>query len=212
MGQIEERISENVKRVAGTLDKTRFPMMSGKVVSVDNDKLTCKVKLTVNDPAHETDGIMLGPVTLNNNGIVLYPAEGSNVVVGEVDGPGKWTLVKCSDLVKTEVIIGEVSFMLDKDQAEVKQGAASVLLKGGKIELSGAGKGGLVQIAELKDNLDTLKNYIKDTLETAISSGFDAVGAGMASSGASGKAAFELATLTEVILFDDMENENVKHG
>ena len=78
--------------------------------------------------------------------------------------------------------------------------------------LNGDGKGGLVMIKELKENLDTLKDYIKNTLEPAIGDGFTAVGSSTAANGANGKTAFDLKTAAKVITLKDMENTNVKHG
>lgn len=192
-----KRWAELVMEIAnGGKTGTRYPVMSGTVKAVDNDKLTCTVALSVNDPDTETAGVMLNGVSLSSKGLILYPKVDSTVWVAEVDGPGKHGLIKCSELEKCVVTIGNTT----------------VEVKDGSVKLNGDGKGGLVQIQELKDNLDTLKDYIKNTLEPAIGIGFTAVGASTAANGANGKTAFDLQTSPKVITLKDMENTKVKHG
>lgn len=196
-------ISRDIKRVAG--NHGGGMLLSGKVVAgtLDEVNLTVDVALTVDDAVETGDAddvptaeVLLGAVSIKNDGVVLHPADGSDVVVGEVDGPGTYVVVRCSELVKLEVIVGD----------------SKVKVVDGLVEFNEGGHGGLVQIKELKDNLDTLKDYIKNTLEPAIGSGFTAVGAAMASNGANGKTAFDLLVQPQAITIKDMENTKVTHG
>lgn len=165
--QLDQQISEDIKRVAGTQNKDSFPMMSGTVVSVDEDSLTCKVELSVKGENNITEDIMLSTVTMNNNGVILYPVENSNVIVGEVDGIGRWTLLKCSSLVKMAVVIGGVTFTLTAAEAEVKQGEAAVLLKDGQIKLNDGSLGGLIKIEQLVQKINNIENLINN-VRTAV--------------------------------------------
>jgi hypothetical protein len=125
-------MSQDAKRVAALIDSIankrhpglRHPVMSGTVVagSVDTEEGTCKVVLSVDDEQNPTEGILINAVTLNNNGLILYPADDSNVWVAEIDGPGKWGIVKCSDLVKVSAVIGGAALVMTADGFSIKAG------------------------------------------------------------------------------------------
>ena len=104
MSKEDKQIAILIEQIAHKRDgQLRWPIMHGVVKSVNEDTGTCVVLLTVNDDEAPTEGIMLSAVSMNSNGFILYPAVGSNVVVGEVDGPGKWCLLKCSNLTKVHL-------------------------------------------------------------------------------------------------------------
>lgn len=188
-------ISRQLERIVRGGEQLRYPVMTGKIDSVDTDAMTCVVQLTVDDGV-ATEDVTLNVVLESKNGFYHVPAAGADCLVLEVDGPGRWELLKASEY----------------DRVYVKGGGKFIDVKDAAVLLNGDGKGGLVQIQELKDNLDKLKDYIKNTLEPAISSGLTAVGVGMAANGGTGAASFNTATATQVIVFKDMENKNVKHG
>lgn len=79
-----------------------------------------------------------------------------------------------------------------------------------KIIINGGELGGLVKIEELRDSLDSIKDYIAD-LKSAISTGLDSVGVGSAASGTLGKTAFETAMIGKTITIENMENDKVTH-
>lgn len=81
MSQYSKQIAQLIRDIAEGAADLRFPVMSGTVVdgSVDSDNMVCTVLLSVSDESAETSGIMLNAVTLNSNGLILYPADGSNV-------------------------------------------------------------------------------------------------------------------------------------
>jgi len=129
--------------------------------------------------------------------------------VGEVDGPGRWTVLKCSDLVKMQVIISNVSFTLTASEAEMKQGAATVLLKGGKIQLNDGGLGGLVKAQETADKIKALEqdlNTLKQVFTAWIPAANDG-GAALKTAAATWLAQL-IMPLTKK---GDIENVNVKH-
>lgn len=68
---------------------------------------------------------------------------------------------------------------------------------------------GLVMIKELKDNLDSLKNYV-ETMNMALPAAFSAVGAAMGAVGANGANSYQTAMSTQKITFKDMENKKIK--
>ncbi len=188
MDALDKEIAYNIKRVVGVLDTAspRFPIMSGVVKSVNEGELTCTVLLTV-DGGEPTEGVLLVAMPDNGNGLVLVPKVNSAVLVAEIDGPGRWAVIRTTYLTKV---------LLSADVV---------------IEMNGGENGGVPKVAKVDDNLNALKDYIKDVLEPAISAGFDAVGAALAANGALGKTAFELLTNPATIAIVEMENTKVTH-
>lgn len=76
-------------------------------------------------------------------------------------------------------------------------------------EFNGGTLGGLVILAKLVNNLNSLKSYC-ETLKSAISTGLNSVGEGGAASGTAAKASFESAMTAQNISFENMENEKIK--
>jgi hypothetical protein len=197
MSGLAKQIGEVIEEIANKQrGRNSYPVMSGVVKGVDVDAMTCEVLLSTDEDDAATDGVLLNVVLEGKGGFYHVPAVDALCVVAEVNGGGLLELLKASVY----------------DRVYVKGGGKFIDIKDSVVLLNGDGNGGLVQIAELKENLDTLKNYIKNTLEPAIGSGFTAVGAAMASSGAAGKLAFDALVQPSLITIKDMENKNVKHG
>lgn len=196
MGQQSKKIGDMIYAIAHKYSNTAsYPVMSGVVVSVDTAKMTCEVELST-DVEGATPGINMNVILECKSGFYHVPQKEAYCLVCEVDGGGKWELLKASAY----------------DRMYMKAGGRFVDITNDALLLNGDGKGGLVMIAELKDNLKTLKDYIKNTLEPAIGAGFTGVGASTSANGANGKSAFDGLTKTQTITFKDMENKNVKHG
>jgi len=128
-------IGRDIKRISGTLGLLH-PIMSGKVVagSIDNNNLICDVLLTLDDNTATEDsesvptgGVLLSAVSMNNNGVILYPADDSDVVVGAIDGDGNYTLLKCSTLVKYQLTIGSSQLTVVDGNVGVKVGSNTKL-------------------------------------------------------------------------------------
>lgn len=139
---VYSEIAEQIKSIVddGAL---RYPLMSGVVKEVDADKALCSVLLTVDDE-QPTEGICLNAVSLNNNGIMIYPKVGSNVVVGEVDGAGKLCVIRCSDA----------------DEVRVTVGSSKVSVKDGAIVMNGGELDGLPIVGKLAEEYRRLQNEI----------------------------------------------------
>ena len=202
--QLEE-IGQQLRRITRTDHNAGGGLMSGKVVpgSTDLEAYTVDVLLTMDDNTEAgdsesvaTEGVLLNSVSMNNNGIVLYPADGSDVIVGSVDGPGSKVLIKCSDLVQMGVIIG----------------GSQLIIKDGKIQLNDGSLGGLVILQKVLDNLNALKTYVTGTLQNAITEALTAIGAGGAANGTTGATKFTTDMAGQEINFEDMENKSITHG
>jgi|GEM_PF-473765 len=161
MSQLETQIAlaiGDIAQKAKNRGRLRYPNMPGKVVagSIDTAALTCSVILDIDDDGSaepiQTTGVTLGvKPDGSTNGLILYPADGSNVVVGELEDGSGWTLLRCSDLTRLQVVIGGMSFTI-----------------GDKIQLNDGSLGGLVKLLDLvaklnklENDLNTLKNVLK---------------------------------------------------
>jgi len=79
------------------------------------------------------------------------------------------------------------------------------------IDLRGDNFGGIVKLAELEQNFEAVKDYLKN-LETAIKNGFNAVGVSSAANGPAAAQSFYSAVQSLTLQFTNMENKEVKHG
>lgn len=157
-------------------------LFTAKVLSSDGE--TCCV---------DADGLVLSDVQLRavvngeESGILITPKTGSYVTVADLSGD--WTrmvVVGFSEVEKIEVNADD------------------------KIVFNGGGNHGLVNIEELKNNLNTLKTYV-ETMKMAVSKGLTSIGAGPSANGVTGRTAFETAMASQSIHFDDMEDTKITH-
>jgi len=199
MGQEEKHIGQTIWEIAHRGDQPglRFPVMSGVVAagSVDMSACTCSVLLNVDDTdSPATGGILLNSVSGNVNGVLCFPADGSNVWVAEIDGPGKWGIIKTSDLVKMVVTVG----------------SASLTMTDGLIQFNDGSLGGLTKTLELKDQINKLNTLVQH-LVTIIN------GAPIPEPGSGANSALQLALKNAILSdsvgdFSNIENTNVKQA
>lgn len=121
----ERKIIDSIRRLV----HKPYELLSGTVVagSVDLSKYTCSVQLTrMDDGDTPLANVMLSSVSENGNGVIYIPADGSNVIVGSVDGPGEFFLVHCSDLVKVMVTIQNTILTITADGYSITRGGESL--------------------------------------------------------------------------------------
>src|SRR4051812_32128582 len=96
-----------IKAGLSVLTDKPYEIISGTVVpgSLDTDQNTISVQTT--NYSEPIAGVMLNAVSYNGNGLILFPKDGSNVIIGSIDGPGEWTLIRASDLTKIIALIGD---------------------------------------------------------------------------------------------------------
>jgi hypothetical protein len=186
-------------------DKTSAKITAGirKLVTKDNEVLSAYVKstdegkatmvVTLYESGLDIEDVLLNGTVEETKGIVIVPEDGSDVVICSVDGSGEYMLVRASKVAKVLIDVPEIALKCDK------------------VVINDGDNDGLVVLKKLNDNLDKLKKYIKNTLEPAIGNGFTAVGASTAANGGNGKTAFDAATSSQQISFENMENTKVKH-
>jgi hypothetical protein len=153
MANEDRHIAEVIWSIAhkGEQAGLRFPVMSGKVVagSVDEGECTCTVRLSVDDDSDAgRDEILLNGVSGNVNGVLCYPADDSDVWVAEIDGSGKWGIVKTSTLAKMVTTVG----------------GSKLTIVDGTITLNDGSLDGLVKVIELTSKLNNVENKLNDLI------------------------------------------------
>lgn len=157
-----------------------------KVLEFDSSNWTITIEL---NSGGQNDQVTIKSV-LNDiqTGILVEPEIGSMVLVGIVNGRKENMSVLCYSEIKSIRIIPSET-----------------------IQLKGDSFGGLVKLQQLETNLNKLKTAI-ETIVNATASGMSAIGAGSAANGATGATTFNNSTQGIDLSFENMENENVKHG
>lgn len=195
-GKIADQIADQIVEIVGkaTNEGMRYPVMSGVVRDVDAEGGTCDVELSVDDEGQATPGIITNVVTDNMEGLTMVPVIGSQVWVAEIDGPGKWGLVKCSELQTVVVKIG---------------GTAELEVTSGTVVLNGGSNGGLVKVQELVDKINRLESKVNG-LVTKYNSHVHVLTLSTGTGTAAPTAAPE-TPITPVTTVANIENPNVKH-
>ena len=203
MDKQKEDIGREIKRIAGTLRKgLMHPIVSGKVVpgTIDEDELTVSVLLTIDnniasgdDEDIPTEGILLNAVSLNNNGVILYPADNSDVIVVAVDGGGVYSIIKCSNLIKAVITIGN----------------SKVQIEDGDIQFNDGSLGGLTKTKELQTQLAKNNSLLSHLIEIINGAPINEPGSGAPSAL---QAALKVAIAADEIGdFDNIEDTKVTH-
>lgn len=221
---------KNVSRKAKDLIPVQvFPAV---VDSVDEGTRTCKVK--VNDSVYFEDVRLYALVDDSLKGFCLLPAKDSTVLVGRIANSNE--LFVCSFSVVDKVmgtIEDNVEIAIDADQLHYKNDKTEMTVKSNDIQVKtekvtftvsdskvtvdadevvfnkGNNKG-LAKVVEIKNNLDSIKNYV-EAMNAAIANGLTKVGAGSAASGSVGATSYKGAMAGQSITFSDMENKDIKH-
>lgn len=161
--------------------------------------------------------VPLAFLRLGTSNLLVKPTVGSLIAIGFLDANMETPyIVACEkiDSVEFRQSKSQVRVTIDpeddtKDEINVRVGDSTIRVAQDIIELNGGSLGGLVKIAELERNLNSLKQYCEQ-LKSAVSTGIGAVGDGDFALGSVGKSAFNAAMSGVSIRFDDMENEKIK--
>ena len=177
-------LTEAIRRTVKPMIKP--DLVLGEVKSFDSSNWTIEVELNQGSTVDEvTIKSVLNDIA---SGIFIEPEIGSSVLCGLTDGKiENLTILVFSEIKNIKFVPSE------------------------KITLRKEDFGGLVKLAQLESNLDSLKQAI-ETIKSAVSTGLTAVGVSTAANGATGAAAYNSATAAVAINFQNMENENVNHG
>jgi len=137
-----------------------YEIVSGTVVpgSIDMEQYTISVQPS--DGSDPIESVMLNAISADGNGMILYPIDGSSVIIGTIDGPGEWTILKACDLVKIVVMIGANVIEMDTNQIVFTQGSAMLTMTGGKFSM----KNGSTDLNTLLGNI--LSHILAMTVST----------------------------------------------
>lgn len=122
MNRNSARIIDGLKE----LSRRPFEIVSGKVVagSIDAGANTMSVVLSAN--GLEIGNVLLKATSDGTDGVIAIPEEGSDVVIGSIDGPGQWALLQASTVAKWEVRLHGRSVAVTPESIEIDTGMATV--------------------------------------------------------------------------------------
>lgn len=161
-------------------------LMIGKVTAFNASAWTIDLELNIG--AKVEDVTIKSVLNGEDSGIFIEPVDGSFVLCGMTDGK----LENLTALVYSE--IKSIRFAPTE-----------------KLILRNEDFGGIPQADKILANLNELKTAV-ETIKSAVATGLTSVGVGTAANGPAGATAFNSATASVMINFENMENENVKHG
>jgi hypothetical protein len=101
-------------------------IMSGTVVPGSLNTTAGTVSVQQSEGSIVIEGVMLNAQANDNSGIVLFPDDNSNVIIGSIDGSGEWTVLQTGKLSKCVIKIGAV--VLEIDESGIKLQNSEVLL------------------------------------------------------------------------------------
>jgi len=168
--------------------------MSGTVTAVDTDNNVCTVQLTTDSDDNPTDGILLNVLTANINGVYLLPEVNADCIVAEIDGPGKWELLRASSYTKI--------FM--------QTGSSTITITDGLIQLNDGSLDGLVKVNDLVTKLNNLENDLNN-LKTVFLSGWVVIAEDGGAALKTAAASWAGATLTDTVA-GDIVNTKITQG
>ena len=115
--------SEKIKEGIRALVNKPHEVISGTVVSgsINTGELT--ISVSPSDTSKPIEGVRLNTIFNDNNGMILFPKEESNVIIASVDGSGEWVLIKASELTKTIITIENVVCLIDGNHVNIKNGS-----------------------------------------------------------------------------------------
>lgn len=117
----------NIQQSIRAISHREIEVLSAIVVSVDESAFTMEVRPSLYEDADvETITVTLNAISNNGNGYILYPSINSHVVIGSVDGPGEYTLIRASDITKAVVKIGDQVLTMDGNKYGFVKGSESM--------------------------------------------------------------------------------------
>lgn len=194
----QKDIAELRRRLFGGADDEQSTFYA-TVVRVDESTRTCVVDAE-GVPYEEV--LLHAVVDAGQRGFCLIPTVGSLVLVSRIGGSNELYVAMFSEVDRVVLTVGdEVSATIDAER---------VAIDGPEIVLNGGTHGGVVQVEELRRNLDSLKGFV-EAMHAALPAAFTAVGAALSANGSAGKTAYDGAMAGQSIVLEEMENPKVKH-
>jgi hypothetical protein len=185
--------TDKIRKGIRALTHKPYEIISGTVIAGSVDTAAYTMTVLPSDGSEAIEGVLLNVITNDENGIVLLPQDNSNVIIGSIDGPGEWSLLKASDLVKVSVILG----------------SSKVTVTDGLIQFNDGSNGGLTITPELKTQLDKTNTLLNHLITVINGAPVDEPGSGAPSAlQAALKAVIASDTLGD---YSSIEDTTVKH-
>lgn len=196
---MSEKFKAAIKKLAQVDNQTDRAV----VISVDKNELTCVVQTVADDL--ELEGVKLKPVfndgDLSKMGLILFPAVGSYVIIGQVDGDSTdMIIISCSEIESVGLDTATALKLLISGDGKMNLNTVLTTFNDGK-------NGGIPLIKPLTDIINKLQKKVND-----LSDAFDAhVHLGVQTGGGiSGKPQKPApARIDPLIKIDDIENKKI---
>lgn len=114
--------TNNIKIAINRIVKQAPEIISGTMVSGSLDSAAGTISVQPTGNGMPITNVRLGSITGTDGGIVITPANGSVVVIGSIDGPGEWTLLKASDIASATIKTNNVLLQLDGNGITLQNG------------------------------------------------------------------------------------------
>jgi hypothetical protein len=102
-----------------TLADRPYEIVSGKVVAGSVDEGAGTVTILPTDAEEPIEGVLLKAITTMGNGVLQLPKDNSDVIIGSVDGPGEWVVLKISDPEQVVITIDTMECRITADEVMV---------------------------------------------------------------------------------------------
>jgi hypothetical protein len=104
-------MTKNTERIkAGIKDLARQPceIISGTVVPGSYEDGSYTVSVRLSDGVAVIESVLLNATTSDSTGMIIVPADGSNVIIGCIDDSGIYTLLRSGQIEKMIIKTGSV--------------------------------------------------------------------------------------------------------
>lgn len=142
MNKNSVKISDGIR----ALTKQPYEIMSGTVVAGSVDEVNQTISVQPDGQEGIIEGVMLGAVSSTTDALVVVPKEGSHVVIGSVDGPGNWILLKPSEITKILLTIANTACTISESGVKVESGNTLIEVES------------VIKIATANENLHAILN------------------------------------------------------
>ena len=116
MNRNTSKIKEGIRKLTNRPNE----IITGTVVAGSVDNTSFIMNVQPSDDSAPIEGVLLNAISGNDDGMILIPADDSDVIIGSIDGPGEWVLLKASKITNAKITIGNVTYEMDSTQVNIQ--------------------------------------------------------------------------------------------